>query len=64
MLAEGIREWGAEKIYGPKRDDVTGEWRRLHDKELYILYASSNITLVIKLRKMGQAGNVTLMEVI
>jgi hypothetical protein len=36
------------RICGPKRDDVTGEWRRLHNKELYALYSSPNIIRVIK----------------
>ena len=36
------------KIFGPKRDEVTGEWRRLHNDELYDLYSSLNITRVIK----------------
>jgi hypothetical protein len=31
------------RIFGPKRDEVTGEWRRLHNKELYALYSSPNI---------------------
>jgi hypothetical protein len=31
------------RIFGPKRDEVTGEWRRLHNKEFYALYASPNI---------------------
>jgi hypothetical protein len=31
------------RIFGPKRDEVTGEWRRLHNKELYALYSSTNI---------------------
>jgi hypothetical protein len=31
------------KIFGPKRDEVTGEWRKLHDEKLHILYASPNI---------------------
>jgi hypothetical protein len=30
------------RIFGPKRDEVTGEWRRLHNKELYALYSSPN----------------------
>jgi hypothetical protein len=36
--------------FGPKRDEVTGEWRRLHNKELYALYTSPNIIRVIKSR--------------
>jgi hypothetical protein len=38
------------RIFGPKRDEVTGEWRRLHNKELYALYSSPNIIRVIKSR--------------
>jgi hypothetical protein len=40
------------KIFGPKREAVTGEWRRLHNKELYDLYSSLNIIQVIKSRRM------------
>jgi hypothetical protein len=40
------------RIFGPKRDEVTGEWRRLHNEELNDLYSSSNIIQVIKLRRM------------
>jgi hypothetical protein len=36
------------RIFGLKRDEVTGEWRRLHNEELYALYSSSNIIRVIK----------------
>ena len=36
------------RIFGPKRDKVTGEWRKLHNKELNDLYSSPNIVLVIK----------------
>jgi hypothetical protein len=42
------------RIIGPRRDEVTGEWRRLHNKELYALYSSENIIRVIKTR-MGRA---------
>jgi hypothetical protein len=40
------------RIFGPKRDEVTGEWRRLHNEELHDLYASPNIVCLIKLRRM------------
>jgi hypothetical protein len=50
------------KISGPKRDDVTGEWRRLHNKELCALYSSPNIFLMIKSKRMRWTGHVALME--
>jgi len=40
------------KIFGPKRDEVTGEWRKLHIEELNDLYSSPNIIWVIKSRTM------------
>ena len=43
------------RIFGPRRDEVTGEWRRLHNEELNDLYSSPNIVRVIKWRKMGWA---------
>jgi hypothetical protein len=46
------------RIFGPKRDGVTGEWRRLHNKELYALYSSPSIIRVIKLRRLRCAGYV------
>jgi hypothetical protein len=39
------------RIFGSKRDEVTGKWRRLHNKELYPLYPSPNIILVIRSRR-------------
>jgi hypothetical protein len=49
------------RIFGPKRDDVTGEWRKLRNEELNNLYSSPNILRVIKLRKISWAGHVARM---
>jgi hypothetical protein len=46
------------RIFGPKREEVTGKWRRLHNEELNDLYCSPNIVWVIKSRRMRWAGNV------
>jgi hypothetical protein len=50
-----------KRVFGPKRDGVTGEWRRLHKEELNDLYSSPNIIRVIKSRKMRRAGHVVRM---
>ena len=50
------------KIFGPKGDEVTGEWRKLHNEELNDLYCSPNIVRGIKLRGMRWAGHVARME--
>jgi hypothetical protein len=45
-------------LFGPKRDEVTGEWRKLHNEELNNLYSSPNTVRVIKSRRMRWAGHV------
>jgi hypothetical protein len=47
------------RIFGPKRDEVTGEWRKLHSEELHILYSSPNIIRQIKSRRLKWAGHDT-----
>jgi len=49
------------RIFGPKKDEVTEEWRRLHNKELNDLYSSPNNVRVIKSRRMRWAGHVARM---
>jgi hypothetical protein len=49
------------RIFGPKRDEETGEWRKLHNEELHILYSSPNIIKPIKSRRMRWAGRVARM---
>jgi hypothetical protein len=49
------------RIFGSKRDEVTGEWRKLHSEELRILYSSPNIIKQIKSRRLRWAGHVTRM---
>ena len=46
------------RIFGPKRNQVTGEWRRLHNEERYAVYSSPNITWVIRSRRLRWAGHV------
>ena len=50
------------RIFGPKRDEVRGEWRKLHIEEFNDLYCSSNIVRVIKSRRMRWTGHVARME--
>ena len=46
------------RIFGPRRDEVTGEWKKLHNEELNDLYCSPNIVRVIKSKRMRCAGHV------
>jgi hypothetical protein len=49
------------RMFGPKRDEVTGEWRKLHNGELNDLYSSPTIVRVIKSRRMRWVGHVARM---
>jgi hypothetical protein len=49
------------RIFGPKRDEVTGEWRKLHSEELHNLYSSPDIMRQIKSSQMRWAGHVARM---
>jgi hypothetical protein len=49
------------RIFGPKRDEATGEWRRLHNEELNDLYSPPNIIRVMKSRNTSWAGHVARM---
>ena len=58
--------WGFEnrvlrRVFGPKRDEVTGEWRKLHNEELSDLYALPNIVRVVKSRRIRWAWHVARM---
>jgi hypothetical protein len=53
-----MNEWKSSK---PKRDEVTGGWRKLHNEEIYNLYSSPSIIRMIKSRRMRWAGHVARM---
>ena len=56
-----LREERKLRVFGPRRDEVTGEWRRLHNEELSDLYSSPNIVRMIKSRRLRWAGHVARM---
>jgi hypothetical protein len=61
VVLYGCETWCLElreelRVFGQKRDEVTGGWRKLHNEELYILYSSQSIIKMIKSRGMRWAG--------
>jgi hypothetical protein len=50
------------RIFGPKRNEVTGDWRKLHNEELHDLYSSPSVIIIIKSRRMGWVGHVARMR--
>jgi hypothetical protein len=50
------------RIFGMKRDEIIGAWRKLHNEELHNMYSSPNIIRVIKSRRMNTAGNAAYMQ--
>jgi hypothetical protein len=64
-LVAGIEGWCRlrvlRRIFGPKRDEVTGEWRKLHNEELHDVYSSPTIVWVMKSRRMRWVGHVAWM---
>jgi hypothetical protein len=51
-----------KRIFGPKRDEVKGGWRKLHNEELHNLYSSPNIIRMIKSRRVRWAGRIARIE--
>jgi hypothetical protein len=49
------------RIFGLKKDDLTGKWRKIHNEELYVLYSSPDIIRVVKSRRLRWAGHVARM---
>ena len=56
-----FENWVLRIVFGPKRDEVTGEWRKLHNEELNDLYSLPNIVRVVKSRRMRWARRVARM---
>jgi hypothetical protein len=56
-----FENWVLRRIFGPKRDEVTGNWRKLHNEKLHNLHSSPSIIRMVKSRKMRWAGHVARM---
>jgi hypothetical protein len=61
ILKDILQYQELRRIFCPKRDEVTGDWRRLHNEELHSVYSSPNIIRMIKSRRMRWAGHVARM---
>jgi hypothetical protein len=61
IWAEAVENRVLKKIFGPKRVQVMGGWRNLHNKELHDLYSLASIIRMIKLRRMRWAGHLAQM---
>jgi hypothetical protein len=57
-----FENWMLRRIFVPKRDEVTGGWRKLHNEELHNLYSSPSIIRMITSRRMGWVGHVACMR--
>ena len=61
IILNYLRDRALRRVFGPKGDEVTGEWRELHNEELSDLYSLPNIVRVVKSRRMRWAGHVARM---
>jgi hypothetical protein len=61
VCREVFENWVLRRIFGPKRDEVIGGWRNLHNKELHNLYCSPSMIRIIKSRRMRWTGHVARM---
>jgi hypothetical protein len=61
LILRVFENWVLRRIFGSKRDKVTGEWRKLHSEELHILYSSPNSIRQIKSKGMRWAGHLACM---
>jgi hypothetical protein len=50
------------RIFSPKRDEVTGEWKKLHNEDLHDLYSSPSIIRIMKARRMRRTGHIERMR--
>jgi hypothetical protein len=54
-----FENWVVRRIFGPKRDEVTGRWRKLHNEEVHDVYSSPSTIRIIRSRKMRWTGRGT-----